>query len=336
MNGVKKIDFVIPWVDGNDPVWLAEKARYDYLANNFELENNSDERYRDWGLMKFWFRGVEKYAPWVNMIHFVTWGHVPEFLNVNHPKLHIVNHEDFIPKNCLPTYNSSAIEVVLNRIPRLSEFFIYFNDDMFLMNPVKETDFFVNNMPCGYFEDNPFYTYGNTNYGRKVFNALSIVNKHFDKHGMIKSNFRKYFSQPFFSKSFFYTLLSSPWASVLGIPAPHMPAAFLKSTWDKVWSAESNVLNETLHSRFRRSENVQQELFRYWQFMEGNFTPQKIIGKYFQLRDDTIGDVCTFLKKNSCKEVCINDGPVSDFENARKKVVEAFSFRLPLKCSFER
>ena len=72
MSKPNKIDFVIPWVNGSDPVWLAEKAKYNYLAENSECENNSAERYRDWGLMKYWFRGVEKFTPWVNKIHFVT------------------------------------------------------------------------------------------------------------------------------------------------------------------------------------------------------------------------------------------------------------------------
>jgi len=335
MSCSNKIDFVIPWVDGNDSAWLTEKAKYNYLADTSDKEINSVERYRDWDLLKYWFRGVDQYAPWVNKIHFITWGHVPKFLNVNHPKLHIVNHKDFIPHDCLPLYNASAIETVLDRIPDLSEYFVYFNDDMFLINPVKETDFFVNGKPCGYFEDNPSYTYGNSNYGRMVFNALTIINKHFDKHKQIRMNWRKYYSQSFFSKAFFYTLLSSPWKNVLGIPAPHLPAAFLKTTWEKVRRVEPCVLNDTLHSRFRKSENVQQELFRYWQFMEGNFFPQKIIGRYFHLMDETINEVCHTLKKSDFKEVCLNDGPVTDFEDAKRKIVEAFEIHLPQRSSFE-
>ena len=339
MSESQKIDFVIPWVDGNDPAWLAEKAKYDYLADDSDNEVNSKERYRDWGLMKYWFRSVEKYAPWVNVIHFVTWGHVPEFLNVDHPKIHIVNHKDFIPEDCLPLYNASAIEMVLNRIPNLSENFVYFNDDTFLTNPVVEKDFFVDGVPCGYFEDNPFFSYGNSNYGHQVFNALFLINKNFDKHGMIKNNIRKYFSQPFFSRAFFYTLLSAPWRMVLGIPAPHMPSAFAKSTWDKVWNAEPEILNATLHSKFRKSQNVQQELFRYWQFMEGNFVPQKIIGKYFRLTEENLNQICDEIKACRYKEICLNDGPaanVANFENAKRKIKEAFEMRMPQKCSFER
>lgn len=331
-----EIDFIVPWVDGNDPEWLEEKKQYDLTVDSSDGEINSVERFRDWDLMKYWFRGVETYAPWVRVIHFVTWGHVPSFLNVDHPKLHVVNHRDFIPKDCLPLYNASAIEVFLHQIPGLADRFVYFNDDMFLMNPVEESDFFNNGLPCGYFEDNPFCSYGCSTYDRQVFNALSVINRHFRKHEMIKAHFFKYFSQPFLSRSFFHTLMSSPWDKILGIPSSHMPAAFLKTTWDKVWAKEPKILSDTLHSKFRKSENVQQELFRYWQFMEGNFTPQKKIGKYFYLTDEAIDEACEIIRNCSYKEICLNDGPITNFEDAKRKIIEAFESSLPCKCSFEK
>lgn len=33
---------------------------------------NSDKAYREWGTFKYWFRGVEKFAPWVNKVYLVT------------------------------------------------------------------------------------------------------------------------------------------------------------------------------------------------------------------------------------------------------------------------
>ena len=329
-----KIDFVIPWVNGSDPVWLAEKSKYDKEAGS-DTEINTIERYRDWGLMKYWFRGVEKYAPWVNKIHFLTWGHVPAFLNVNHPKIHVVNHRDFIPADCLPLYNASAIEMVLHKIPDLSDNFVYFNDDTFLISSVSENDFFKNGLPCAYFEENPNYYYGNTNYGRQVYNALCVINRCFDKHEQIKKNFRKWFSQPFFSKPFFYTLFAAPWNVFVGFPSPHLPSAFLKSTWLKVWERNGNLLNATLHSKFRKSENVQQELFRYWQFVEGSFEPQKIIGKYIRLTDEVVPEACEIISVGKYKEICLNDGSVTDFPKAMLLLANAFESKLFQKSSFE-
>ena len=92
---VNKIDFVITWVDDSDPKWRKEFEYYS--AKESRCINTDTCRYRDWDTLRYWFRGVEKFAPWVNKIYFVTYGHLPEWLKTDNPKLVIVNHEDFIP-----------------------------------------------------------------------------------------------------------------------------------------------------------------------------------------------------------------------------------------------
>ena len=111
---------------------------------------NSEVRYRDWDTLKYWFRGVEKFAPWVGNIYFVTDDQKPEWLNVDHPKLKWVKHTDFIPKEYLPTFNSHAIFLNLHRIEGISEKFVLWNDDVFLLKDVSPDDFFVNGKPCDY------------------------------------------------------------------------------------------------------------------------------------------------------------------------------------------
>lgn len=138
------IDFVILWVDGNDPDWQAEKSRY---QSEKEDDSNTVNRYRDWNLLPYWFRAVENFAPWVRKIHFVTWGHVPKFLQLENSKLHIVRHDEFIPEDYLPTFSSHAIEMNIHRIPGLAEHFVYFNDDMFLLRPFEKEDFFETIFP---------------------------------------------------------------------------------------------------------------------------------------------------------------------------------------------
>ena len=87
---LNEIDIVIPWVDGGDPEWQAQHAQYRADRNS----DNSSARYRDWETLRYWFRGIDKFAPWVRKVHFLTWGHLPKWLDVNHPKLNIVNHKD--------------------------------------------------------------------------------------------------------------------------------------------------------------------------------------------------------------------------------------------------
>ena len=112
----EKIDIVILWVNGNDPKWLEEKNKY----LNTTTTGATVNRFRDCDNMQYLFRGIEKYAPWVNKIFFITWGHLPNWLNTNNPKLEIVKHEEFIPKEYLPTFNSNVIEMNLHRIKNLS------------------------------------------------------------------------------------------------------------------------------------------------------------------------------------------------------------------------
>lgn len=139
------IDFVIPWVDGSNPEWMASYAAY--ARQEDRRFNRKGERFRDWGLLRYWFRGVEKYAPWVRTVHFITNGQLPSWTNLHHSKLHFVKHSDYLPERYLPTFSANSIELNLHRIDGLSEQFVYFNDDMFLSAPVQPDDFFIKGLP---------------------------------------------------------------------------------------------------------------------------------------------------------------------------------------------
>ena len=74
---MEKIDFVLPWVDGNDKEWIDLKRKYESSVEILSKSNpevNDASRYRDYGLLKYWFRGVDRFAPWVNRVFFVTCG----------------------------------------------------------------------------------------------------------------------------------------------------------------------------------------------------------------------------------------------------------------------
>ena len=197
----KPIDFVIIWVDGNDPKCRAVKNQYD--PNPEAGEDDQEVRYRDWDNLQYWFRAVEQFAPWVNKIHFVTWGHVPSWLNLENPKLNIVKHSDFIPEEYLPVFNSVAIEVHLHRIQGLSENFVYFCDDFFLMQKCKTTDFFRAGLPTDtcYFE--PVIANVNRDMWHwHLYNDYSIYFKYIEKKQILKNilkycniRYKKVFSQ---------------------------------------------------------------------------------------------------------------------------------------------
>ena len=74
-------------------------------------------------------------------------GHVPKWLNTAHEKIQIVKHEDFMAPAYLPTFNINSIELNLHRIKGLSEHFVFFNDDMFLIDFVRPEDFSKTDFP---------------------------------------------------------------------------------------------------------------------------------------------------------------------------------------------
>ena len=100
---MEKIDFVVTWVDSDDPKWQQEKEKYSPEKSFSASVDNRKERYRDMGTLKYFFRAIDKYAPWVNKVYFVTCGQKPQWLNENCEKLVLVNHSDYMPEEYLFT-----------------------------------------------------------------------------------------------------------------------------------------------------------------------------------------------------------------------------------------
>lgn len=89
-------------------------------------------------------RSVWKFAPWVRKIFIVTNGQIPAWLNVQHPRIHLIPHETiFANLSHLPTFSSPAIEANLHRIPGLSDHFMYLNDDVMFGRAITPSDFYT-------------------------------------------------------------------------------------------------------------------------------------------------------------------------------------------------
>lgn len=339
----EKIDFVITWVDGNDPVWQAEKKKYDTKAGDSRIT-----RYRDWGTLRYWFRGVERYAPWVGNIYFVTYGHKPDWLNVNHPKLIMVNHKDFIPEKYLPTFSCRPIELNLHRINGLSDRFVYFNDDMFLLQPVTESDFFINGLPCetavltvsalaGGEAKKKRKTKFSSLYTALAFNC-ALINRNFEKNKVIMKNWYKWFNIKYGS-SCLRTLLLMPWNYFSGIMNYHIPYSYLKSTYEEVWAKEKDILDLTCSHKFRMMTDVSQTVMNFWQCASGNFMPRNPhIGKALWLRDDKKNNEIVFdtIRKQSYKMICVSDEVhEGSFNEIKSNFLKTFESIFPEKSSFE-
>ena len=328
----ERIDFVIPWVDGNDLEWQREKQKYSAAITT--EDDSRDIRFRDWDTLRYWFRGVERFAPWVDTIHFVTWGHVPEWLNTKHPKLHIVNHEDYIPQKYLPTFSSHVIELNMHRIPGLGDQFVYFNDDIFILNPLRKEDFFVNGFPCDVCVANAI-TPRLGEFSPILLQTTSYINKHFDKKRDMRQNFSKWFSIKY-GKLLIRTICLIPWTYYTGFYNHHLAVPYLKSTLETVWRAEPEKMDQTCQHRFRNDQDVNQYIFRYWQLASGSFIPHAPLGKYLNMGNDN-RHVFEAIRNRPYKLLCINDKENdADFEFVKQNLISSFEEVLPDKSAFER
>lgn len=321
-----KIDFVVTWVDGGDPSWQADKAKYSSAG-----ADTRNARYRDWDQLKYWFRAVEKNAPWVNKIHFVTYGHLPNWLDTSHPKLNIVNHKDFIPEQFLPVFNSTAIEVHLHRIPNLSEHFVYFCDDFYLMQPCKPSDFFQNGKPADMPRLVPVLLQNNDMYYYHLYNDYSLYRSILPKKNLFPLLVK--YTNPKYGKVAVRNLFSLLAKNIYFFPL-HLPMPLLKKTMEDVWNMYPDELERTASSKFRQMTNNSPELFRGYQLITGNFHPINRKGIILNTKD--VEKACNVIKDCRYKYMCLSDTSMDDdFEKHRDLINEAFDIAFPALCAFE-
>jgi len=334
----QKIDFVIAWVDGSDPEWQKEKLACMKKMGIATKVDSRDVRYRDWEILPYWFRGVEKFAPWVRKIHFVTWGHVPEWLNVNHPKLHIVNHTDFIPDKFLPTFSANPIELNFHRIHGLSENFVYFNDDMFLLNTVKPSDFFVHNKPVDMLALQPDVANADDPVMPYIYlNNAMVLAKYFDKRENMKKQPWAYFHPGYPLMYLVNNALEMAFPRFTGFYTVHGPAPLMKQTYETLWRLEPELLERVCSHPFRHKEDVNQYVLREYEKLNQNFVPRntKKFCRYYDL-DANNSKLISTITGQKCPAVCINDSNHSiPYNRVKKQLDMAFRQILPEKSSFE-
>ena len=331
------IDVVVPWVDGSDSKWIREKNKY---SPDRIDDSNSANRFRDWGLMKYWFRGIEKYIPWFHKLYFVTWGHIPDFLNIDYPRLQIVRHEEYIPHEWLPTFSSHTIELNVHRISGLAEHFIYFNDDTYLTKELPPEYFFKNGLPCAQATEIPLGFIGKpVIWSYAAANDIGVINKHFKKGKQGRKVVEQFINVQYPVKDNLRTLLFKYLIPdyYSGFKNFHCPAAFMKETFRQVWENEPEILSNTSSHKFRNCEDVNQWLMQWWQIASGAFEPRRTNTRNFELSEQTVKAVCDAIKKREYDMICVNDpDSVSNSDELVEQLRNAFENSLLEKSLFER
>ena len=330
------IDFVMLWVDGNDENWKKERAKYD---TNINGQDGRNQRFRSWDNLQMWFRGVEKYASWVNKIFFITCGQKPEWLDENNPKLRLVRHDEYIPKEYLPTFNSNVIEIHLHRIKDLSEHFVLFNDDMFLTHYIKRQDFFKKGLPVEQYLEYPVGSGINKLMPYIFINNNNIIAKNFSRKDILKNQRWKILNWRY-GMYFFYNLIfyMMPFPNYFGVLTMHIAYPHLKSVIEEVWSKEYEEMCNTSGHRFRQKEDISHYLFRMWYLSYGRFVPgnRMKMGKMFKIGIDD-QKLFDSIEKERYKIICVAD-EISDeeFEIAKEKLNKSLNQILSEKSSFEK
>ena len=333
------IDFVISWVDGNDPEW---QKRRNAVKNNGSTDFRI-ERYRDWGLLKYWFRAVEKNAPWVRTIHFVCDQDVPEWMNMDNPQLHIVKHEDYIPKQYLPTFSSHPIELNSFRIQGLSDQFVYFCDDMYIIRPMKPEDFFQHGLPVDCAGLNPIPTddLASKSKDKKIFyiplNDTEYLNREFDFKTCLRKNPFKWFSLKY-GNFFIRNLFLSRYSRFVGFFVFHLGQPYLKSSFEDAWNHNFDILNETCSHQFRDDHDVSQSFIRFRELAKGNFIPGKPINHAAFHISENNDEICNVIKNKSLPMICLNDGDIQaeSYERIRAELISCFESVFSEKSRFEK
>jgi hypothetical protein len=340
-----KIDFVLPWVDGNDPLWLKEKEKYD---NSIKKDyNNSSMRYRDWGTLRYVLRAIEQNCPWYHKIYIITEGHTPDWLDIEHEKIVLVTHSElYFDKTHLPTFSSSSIEMNLANIEGLSDKFVYMNDDTLILKPVEQNRFFKNGLPVDFFSHgwlarNKIFEKlrGMNSWANSIKNNIDLINRKFTD---IKLNKEQLYHPTYSIKTKVSNLLfSNVYKKILWLEHYHQPMAYLKKTLHDVHVEFSEEMMECSKNRFRANNDLTQYLYRYWQLAKGEFYPSKFNDhKYYKIESKDDIDQC-LQEIDNYTFVCPNDSvseevAEEEYLYIETKLIEKLNKILPKKASFEK
>ncbi len=339
-DNLEKIDFVIPWVDSDDPLW--RKRRNKALANTEnsidDSENISEERYRDYGTLKYLFRSIEKYANWVNHIYLITDNQRPMWMNSDLSqevgfanKLKIIDHKDIMPAEALPSFNSNAIEFNILNIPELSEHFVAFNDDIVINDIVNPNDFFKNGMPRDFRIYVPLKPY--SSYDNILFNNSKLINQWLKgSYESKKGMFSLHYGVSILKNFQHYYLENGHYISNYSFP--HNAQSFLKSAFRSANTIWKNEIQATVSNHFRTNDDLSTLLIRDYQLEHGYFSPRSPkFSQYYRINQ--INQIRKELLNSTHKLICINDAETDNYESDIVSINKLLQQKFPEKSSFE-
>ncbi|DAZ98096.1 TPA: hypothetical protein N0F65_005258 [Lagenidium giganteum] len=138
---LRRMSIVYTWVNGSLPCYRQQREEH---GGKHAVGGSRD---REIGELKYSIRSLKKYMPWhTGLIYIVSPGHIPNWLDMNNPRIKVINQDDLFPeyaKQFLPTFNTHVLEQFLYLIPGLSDIYMQINDDYIFTAPIDPQEFFT-------------------------------------------------------------------------------------------------------------------------------------------------------------------------------------------------
>lgn len=149
----QKVDVVFTWANEYDNDWNSSlkkhlKQNESKNESRAQMEDKCEARYRSCDTLESAINSVLTHFKDLRNIYVVSTGNPPSFISEN-KSIKWIRHEDIFPskEDYLPTFNALSIEAFLHKIPGLSDYFIFINDDVIISKPCSFKDFFCDNKP---------------------------------------------------------------------------------------------------------------------------------------------------------------------------------------------
>ena len=274
------MDVVITYVDSSDKYWQQDFKTY--CKNDVNELAIDPTRFDTRNNLKYCLRSIAKNMPFVNKVFLVVSrpSQVPNWINTE--EVNVIYHKDILPETCLPTFNSRTIEMCLHKIPGLSEEFVYFNDDMFVLNACTPTDLFLNG---------------------KINNHISVYTEHelaqrwgrspiyFNPHKRCTDEVKKLLN---IKDSDQYYLTN------------HGPSPMLKTDNIELFESLSDVINPTLN-QFRTETDFVHFMYSIYSYLKGNVNvDKKLTNLYINLNTCGLNDLYRKIYSDDLF-MCFND-----------------------------
>lgn len=341
------IDFVLPWVDGSDPEWLTEKKHYQskHRGHSDSISNN---RYQDFGTLRYVLRSIEQNCPWYHKIYLITANQRPQWLRTDHPKIEIISHQQlFIQPQNLPVFNSSAIEMNLINLKGLSEQFIYLNDDTVILRPTPPERFFQQGLAVdflchGWLKRGKLFQHlrGQNSWVDALNNNIALINRTHQPNTLAGH----YLFHPSYSllDKLSNTLLKYCYQHYFWFTHWHLPQPYTRHTLQQVYQHFEPEILACTANRFRAASDLTIYLNRYWHLASGTFIPHKYNDGFVQNISDLaeLQQAINHLNQHhDIRFICLNDTCTSTDSNLLAQLYTMqdtfYQHYLPTNASFE-